>query len=705
MSLDLTQTKVSGPPDPQSGKIDLDPSKLLELVKHFTTAQEALAKIKNDLQNTLVANRGALVWDDSAYKFRLFYGRGLGSLLKGIVRIHSLFGKIGDALCRTAQNHQKAGSGSKEGGDSPPPAQAQPISAPDYPDLPNIAEGNTDSVSAKVQQYWPWCHNEIIDRIAPAYNNAAKSLEDLLRELYSNVQKTTQDNVSEDLSQFASYFNPIARPTLVSDLPNLARDLGAAVQGYRGLVWERIEPFKAAAKKAYEDLGWGPDWSSKDGRELLIAGSGAWLGGYSQDDIGQKAVDEHTIINLSNSLTNEVANSEWISSLTARYETVDGEIGNLKDPGAATSDTTQPNDPHANDHDRGEKPTSPPPRKGSGVPSGLGSMGAGYMGAGSKTGDPGKKSGDDPGKKPGGDTGNINPSPIIDDGQAKRAKDKLDKLSPENRQRFEQLLHNAKSPQEQAYLMKDLAAGHSVDEIANFDNLIHNHGDDPAWLQEHLTPMTNGDAQNPDFTYQGASWTQGQYPAAVAASTVLARAAVDPSYALKLTTGNKPGDPSSTSKDAFLERLRQEEQNVYDQGSTGGDGTSEPSQAATSYPGNTPGPGDNQGQQISSGNGGTSGGQNYDGQNNQYQDVGSSAADHREILANVHRALDEGKPVPIQAQSADSSNQMVIVGYRGDQLEVYKPPGEITWISENDLVSGTMDPGGGGVRSPGMTTT
>jgi hypothetical protein len=238
-----------------------------------------------------------------------------------------------------------------------------------------------------------------------------------------------------------------------------------------------------------------------------------------------------------------------------------------------------------------------------------------------------------------------------------------------------------------------------VDEIASFDKLIHNHGDDPAWLQEHLTPMTNGDPQHPDFTYQGASWTQGQYPAAVAASTVLARAMVDPSYTLKLTTGDKPDDPTSISKEAFLERLRDEEQNVYDHGPTSDDGSSDPSQTVPSDPGNVTSPDGNQGQEITSGDAGTDDGQNY-----QYQDVSTSTADRHELLASLHRDLDEGKPVPIQTQQAGSGNPMVIIGHRGNQLEVYNPPGEITWISEDDFVNAVTDSPGQG-RPEQMITT
>lgn len=64
--------------------------------------------------------------------------------------------------------------------------------------------------------------------------------------------------------------------------------------------------------------------------------------------------------------------------------------------------------------------------------------------------------------------------------------------------------------------------------------------------------------------YEGREWTQGPHPTCVAASTVTARAMVDPLYALQLTTGGRPGDPAHDSPQAFEERLRDEQVRVYD---------------------------------------------------------------------------------------------------------------------------------------------
>ena len=109
-------------------------------------------------------------------------------------------------------------------------------------------------------------------------------------------------------------------------------------------------------------------------------------------------------------------------------------------------------------------------------------------------------------------------------------------------------------------------------EVAGFDQLIAGHGDDPGWLEEHLSPLSM-DVENPtpgrDHTSSGPpEWEQGNQPTCVAASTVTARAEVDPLYALRLTTGGHPGDPEFDNPAAFANRLRDEQEQVYDEGRT-----------------------------------------------------------------------------------------------------------------------------------------
>jgi hypothetical protein len=269
---------------------------------------------------------------------------------------------------------------------------------------------------------------------------------------------------------------------------------------------------------------------------------------------------------------------------------------------------------------------------------------------------------------------------ILNETDAERAAQQLDKLSPQDRARFDDLMKNAKSPQERAYLMKMLAAGHNVNDVSSFDGLIHNHGDDPAWLQQHLTPIVHNEGQHTDVNYYGASWTQGQYPTCVAASTVMARAMVDPSYALALTTGNKPDDPGSTSPDAFLKRLRNEQQNVYDDGRswwermTGSEGMS-----------------DDESIDIANDDIGKYNGQHYD-----HKDA-DSPEKRQDVLSDVEHAVDQGKPVPFQVDGPDGAHQMVVIGHQGNMLEIYNPWGDTAWVSEDDWINGHMDKVDGGV--------
>jgi hypothetical protein len=279
---------------------------------------------------------------------------------------------------------------------------------------------------------------------------------------------------------------------------------------------------------------------------------------------------------------------------------------------------------------------------------------------------------------------------ILNETDAERATQRLDKLSPQDRQRFDDLLRNAKSPQERAYLLKTLAAGHSVDEISQFDGLIHNHGDDPVWLQEHLTPIVNRShdtstsASSTGIDYKGGSWTQGSYPTCVASSTVMARAMVDPMYTLQLTTGGKPDDPKASSKDAFLDRLRHEQQAVYDDGRSGRDGDRSLWDKMWGNHDNTPGMYPNEGQKVENKDIGA-----YNGVDYQHHDLGS-ADDRRGALHDVETSVDQGKPIPVQVRDSHGGHQMMIISHQGNMLEIYNPWGDTNWVSEDDFINGHM---------------
>jgi hypothetical protein len=266
-----------------------------------------------------------------------------------------------------------------------------------------------------------------------------------------------------------------------------------------------------------------------------------------------------------------------------------------------------------------------------------------------------------------------------------RASASLDRLAAGDRQHFTWMLGQAQSSQEQAYLLQALAAGYSVKDLDAFDRKIHAHGGDQLWLQQHLTPIT--EATGPDqlhgkrpVDFGGRSWTQGSDPTCVAMSTVMARAKVDPLYALQLTTGGHPDDPSYDNGDAFAHRLHDEQHNVYDGGRNwlqdlfGTDGMTE-GQAR-----------DVANQEVAA-HTGTS-----------YHEVSThSAADRRDVLVEVEKTVDQGLPVTFSVRDGHGGHEMAIIGHRGGMLEVYNPWGYTVWVSEDDFVNNHMNVVGDGV--------
>lgn len=276
---------------------------------------------------------------------------------------------------------------------------------------------------------------------------------------------------------------------------------------------------------------------------------------------------------------------------------------------------------------------------------------------------------------PGG-TADINS--ILSETDAERAAAHLDTMTASDRERFDDLFDAARSPQERAYLMKALAAGYPIGEVEEFARLIHPYGDDPEWLRDHLTPDWNRNTDTTgdwtDLEYEGERWEQSG-PTCVASSTVTARAMVDPLYALELTTGGHPGDPAYDNPQEFTERLRDEQNRVHDEG--------RPWNAdlpLVGYDGMKP-PG---GEAIANEEIGT-----YTGDRYEHQEL-DSAADRREILPDIERAVDEGRPVPVRVRG-EEGHQMMIIGHDDGQLQIYNPWGHTVWVSEDDFINGHMD--------------
>lgn len=277
-----------------------------------------------------------------------------------------------------------------------------------------------------------------------------------------------------------------------------------------------------------------------------------------------------------------------------------------------------------------------------------------------------------------GSTGDSVDSAILSASMADRAADNLAGLSEADRARMTQLLAAAGSPEHRAYLMRALAAGHDINKIIEFNRLIGPYGNDPAWLAEHLNPLGGGSMApgQQDTTFDGREWTQGNYPTCVAASTVTARAQVDPLYALQLTTGGHPGDPAYDNGQAFAERLRDEQVRVYDDErpwyqelpliDQGGMTSGQSANIAN--------------EEIGA----------YTGADYENRDV-DNADERRAVLPEIERAVDEGHAVPFSSRDGSRGHQMLIIGHEGDQLQVYNPWGYTVWVNEDDFVNGRLD--------------
>jgi hypothetical protein len=276
------------------------------------------------------------------------------------------------------------------------------------------------------------------------------------------------------------------------------------------------------------------------------------------------------------------------------------------------------------------------------------------------------------------DTGDFGPSSdpldqILTQAQTERASQLLAAMSPADRAAFEQLLANAGSPQESAYLWKALSNGYTLDQLRQFDQVVHPHGADPAWLSEHLSPHLNtddttvGDQYIPGYKGQLRAngvdfFSQGDVGDCVAASTVMARAQNDPVYMLGLTTGqgpqggSNPGDDRPGTVAARVQNAFRSTDATYGQA-------------------------DNKSIHglLNSATG------------SDYHNISTrTAAERQAALPQIEAAVNSGKPVLIGVTGENAGHQMTILAARGDELEIYNPWGTTQWVTKEQYVNGQL---------------
>ncbi|MFI7706702.1 hypothetical protein [Nonomuraea sp. NPDC049480] len=253
---------------------------------------------------------------------------------------------------------------------------------------------------------------------------------------------------------------------------------------------------------------------------------------------------------------------------------------------------------------------------------------------------------------------------ILTTTQLAQAASKMDALSEADRAHMQRLLDSAGSEAERAYLMKALAAGHSVDDIAKFASLIH--GKSETWLREHLSLVNPGSSGT--VRVNGVELEQQNQTTCGSTSIMVARAMNDPLYAMSLTTDEK-GNPLSTTE--LQEKFTSEQNRIHDSTNTVW-----PQSLGTSPWGLT----DEMNKHADSF------GANYD-----WRLVDdTSAGSVNPALNDAVGAVDAGHTVPVLIGDSYPAHYVLLVGHEGDDLIFYNPSGEMVRVSEDDFRNGNV---------------
>ncbi|MGV9303797.1 WXG100-like domain-containing protein [Nonomuraea sp. NPDC003727] len=253
---------------------------------------------------------------------------------------------------------------------------------------------------------------------------------------------------------------------------------------------------------------------------------------------------------------------------------------------------------------------------------------------------------------------------ILSTAQLARAASKMDALSEAERARMQQLLESAGSEAERAYLMKALAAGHSVDDIGNFARAIH--GKSETWLREHLSLVNPGSSGT--VLVNGVELEQQNQTTCGSTSIMVARAMNDPLYALGLTTDEKGNSLSGTD---LREKFANEQNRIHD-----ATNTLWPQSLGTSPWGLS----DEMNKHADSF------GTDYD-----WRIVDdTSAGSVNPALNDAVGAVDAGHTVPVLIGDSYPAHYVLLVGHQGNDLIFYDPSGQMVRVSEDDFRNGNV---------------
>lgn len=226
-----------------------------------------------------------------------------------------------------------------------------------------------------------------------------------------------------------------------------------------------------------------------------------------------------------------------------------------------------------------------------------------------------------------------------------------------------------------------------------------------------LLPPTDGGKPSVSDSYPLATFTQGQDPDCVAASTAMARLAADPVLTLGVTTGNGPaavagakaGDDSAAAVTARAETLYNQNYAYGKQVDEANSSTMEGAVQTAETPGIQPDVGaialdDKLLTPVT-------------GSTYQYQPL-HDTADRQAALPKIEAAAAAGQPVPIDVEgetlSGKAEHQMIIENYQNGDFEIYNPWGFTQSVTPQQFVDGQLgaltdvDAGGppGGLPDP-----
>ncbi|GAB2956220.1 hypothetical protein GCM10027280_51060 [Micromonospora polyrhachis] len=293
---------------------------------------------------------------------------------------------------------------------------------------------------------------------------------------------------------------------------------------------------------------------------------------------------------------------------------------------------------------------------------------------------------------------------ILTEDEAKKAADLRKNLSPEENARLSALLSAAPTPEHQAYLLKALANGYSLDAVGKFAEQIKNKS--PEWLANQpnlITPVakptsdnqnnnnqnnnqnqnaTDPNATNQNANDQGQQTPQGgQNPAGSSSPSSSQPGGSDPSGQDPNNTGKSGNDTGNTTGQNGNTTGNTSDQSQQPDGDpTGGiSARANPywSDMATENPEGMA----NGLNKHSSELGTTYGAREVDRSDNDSV---------KTALKDSVAAVDKGHSVPVRIGEGDSQEWMLLIGRDGDELIFDNPEGKVVRVKEDDFLNGCM---------------